>query len=164
MGKRYAQPGEQQARAVLHDLATSPATAHHIATKLARHFVADDPPPALVDRLASPPLVSVIVPAFNEELTIVESVRALLALEYESREIVVVNDGSTDGTLSVLQRAFELVPAPHDGDGAIVDAARDLGDAGERVLIVTADRGLRARLGDEVMVAGPGWLNDLIGR
>jgi cellulose synthase/poly-beta-1,6-N-acetylglucosamine synthase-like glycosyltransferase len=67
---------------------------------------------ALVDRLAAPPLVSVIVPAFNEALTIVESVRALLALEYESREIVVVNDGSTDGTLSVLQQTFQLVPAP----------------------------------------------------
>ena len=67
---------------------------------------------ALVDRLASPPLVSVIVPAFNEELTIVGSVRALLALDYASREIVVINDGSTDRTLSVLQETFRLVPAP----------------------------------------------------
>jgi uncharacterized protein (DUF1800 family) len=53
MGRQYDQPGEQQALAVLHDLATSPATAQHIAEKLARHFVADTPPPALVDRLAS---------------------------------------------------------------------------------------------------------------
>jgi uncharacterized protein (DUF1800 family) len=52
IGKTYADDGEGQARAVLHDLATSPATARHIATKLARHFVADDPPPALVDRLS----------------------------------------------------------------------------------------------------------------
>ncbi len=37
---------------MLHDLAAAPATAHHIADKLARHFVADTPPPALVDRLA----------------------------------------------------------------------------------------------------------------
>jgi uncharacterized protein (DUF1800 family) len=35
----------------LHDLARHPATARHVATKLARHFVADDPPPALVERL-----------------------------------------------------------------------------------------------------------------
>jgi uncharacterized protein (DUF1800 family) len=52
LGRSYAVPGEQQARAILHDLATSPATARHIATKLARHFVADDPPAALVQRLA----------------------------------------------------------------------------------------------------------------
>jgi uncharacterized protein (DUF1800 family) len=52
MGKRYAQGGEAQARAVLMDLATSPATAKHLATKLARHFAGDEPPPALVDRLS----------------------------------------------------------------------------------------------------------------
>jgi uncharacterized protein (DUF1800 family) len=52
MDRQYDEPGEQQALAVLHDLAASPATAQHIAGKLARHFVADTPPPALVDRLA----------------------------------------------------------------------------------------------------------------
>ena len=67
---------------------------------------------ALVARLASPPLVSVVVPARNESLTIVESIRALLALEYEAREIVIVNDGSSDDTLAVLQQAFRLMPAP----------------------------------------------------
>ena len=51
LGRDYPDEGEQQARAILHDLATAPATARHIATKLARHFVADDPPPALVQRL-----------------------------------------------------------------------------------------------------------------
>jgi uncharacterized protein (DUF1800 family) len=51
MGKRYPDGGVEQARAVMRDLAASPHTAHHIALKLARHFVADDPPPALVDRL-----------------------------------------------------------------------------------------------------------------
>lgn len=52
LGRSYANTGEQQARAILHDLAAAPATAVHIATKLARHFVADDPPQALVQRLA----------------------------------------------------------------------------------------------------------------
>ena len=52
LGRSHADSGEQQARAILHDLVTAPATARHIATKLARHFVADDPPPALVQRLA----------------------------------------------------------------------------------------------------------------
>jgi uncharacterized protein (DUF1800 family) len=52
LGRRYPEGGEEQARAILHDLVTAPATARHIATKLARHFVADEPPPALVQRLA----------------------------------------------------------------------------------------------------------------
>jgi cellulose synthase/poly-beta-1,6-N-acetylglucosamine synthase-like glycosyltransferase len=67
---------------------------------------------ALAAHLGSPPLVSVIVPSHNEELTIVESVRALLRLEYGAREIIVVNDGSSDGTLAVLTGTFQLVPAP----------------------------------------------------
>jgi cellulose synthase/poly-beta-1,6-N-acetylglucosamine synthase-like glycosyltransferase len=67
---------------------------------------------ALAANLASPPLVSVIVPARNEAFTIVESVRALLALDYEAREIVVVNDGSTDDTLALLRENFHLVPGP----------------------------------------------------
>jgi uncharacterized protein (DUF1800 family) len=52
VGRSYDDGGEQQARAILHDLATAPATARHVASKLARHFVADEPPPALVQRLA----------------------------------------------------------------------------------------------------------------
>ncbi|MBC7431701.1 MAG: DUF1800 domain-containing protein [Rubritepida sp.] len=52
LGKRYLATGEGQARAMLAALAVHPATARHLATKLARHFVADVPPPALVDRLA----------------------------------------------------------------------------------------------------------------
>ena len=58
VGKRYDQAGEQQARAVLLDLAASPATARHLSTKLARHFAGDDPPPALIDRLSKAYLAS----------------------------------------------------------------------------------------------------------
>jgi uncharacterized protein (DUF1800 family) len=52
LGKTYADSGVDQGRAVLRDLARHPATADHIAAKLARHFVADAPPPALTERLA----------------------------------------------------------------------------------------------------------------
>jgi uncharacterized protein (DUF1800 family) len=51
IGKAFQDNGVQQGRAVLATLARHPATAKHVATKLARHFVADDPPPALVQRL-----------------------------------------------------------------------------------------------------------------
>jgi uncharacterized protein (DUF1800 family) len=53
LGRRYAQAGRAQADAILADLAVRPETARHIATKVARHFVADTPPPALVARLES---------------------------------------------------------------------------------------------------------------
>ena len=56
--------------------------------------------------LAKP--ISIIVPAYNEGPNILESVRSLLALEYPLFEVIVVNDGSTDGTLAKLIEAFEL--------------------------------------------------------
>ncbi len=55
----------------------------------------------------TPPL-SIIVPAYNEEKTIVESVHSLLKLKFPRMEIVIVNDGSRDGTLDVLKRAFGM--------------------------------------------------------
>ncbi len=54
--------------------------------------------------------ISIIAPAFNEEATILESVRSLLALEYPLFEVIVVNDGSSDATLETLVRAFDLRP------------------------------------------------------
>lgn len=68
---------------------------------------------SLSDRLSlfegdlAPP-VSVLVPAYNEEATIVENVRSLMQLQYPSFEIIVVNDGSTDRTLGRLTEAFGL--------------------------------------------------------
>jgi cellulose synthase/poly-beta-1,6-N-acetylglucosamine synthase-like glycosyltransferase len=66
----------------------------------------------LASGVAVPRFVSIVAPAYNEELTIVESLRALLAVDYQPREIVIVNDGSTDGTLALMQETFQLVPAP----------------------------------------------------
>src|SRR5256885_1257107 len=51
LGKAYRDTGVEQGRAVFADLARHQATAKHIAGKLARHFIADDPPPPLVERL-----------------------------------------------------------------------------------------------------------------
>ena len=58
------------------------------------------------------PPVSLLVPAYNEEATIASSVRSLLQLDYPDFEIVVVNDGSKDGTLAALSAAFDLEPYP----------------------------------------------------
>ena len=53
LGKRYAQDGRAQGDAVLHDLARHPSTIRHVAEKLVRHFIADSPPAAAVDRLVA---------------------------------------------------------------------------------------------------------------
>jgi cellulose synthase/poly-beta-1,6-N-acetylglucosamine synthase-like glycosyltransferase len=58
------------------------------------------------------PPVSIVVPAFNEGKTIIESVRSLLALRYPRLEVVVVNDGSTDSTLDLLIEEFGLRRTP----------------------------------------------------
>ena len=52
LGRRYADDGFRQGEAVLHDLAHQRVTAQHIATKLTRHFIADEPPHAAVERVA----------------------------------------------------------------------------------------------------------------
>lgn len=52
--------------------------------------------------------ISIIAPAFNEEKSIVESVKSLLSLEYPLYEVIIVNDGSTDLTLKILIEAFDL--------------------------------------------------------
>jgi cellulose synthase/poly-beta-1,6-N-acetylglucosamine synthase-like glycosyltransferase len=56
--------------------------------------------------------VSILVPAYNEELSIVASVRSFLALHHPQFEVVVVNDGSRDGTMDAMLEEFSLVEVP----------------------------------------------------
>ena len=65
-----------------------------------------------VMRSPATPGVSIIVPAYNEETGIVDTVRSLLRLNYPQFEVIVVDDGSKDGTLAKLREAFGLVKAP----------------------------------------------------
>ena len=62
--------------------------------------------------LSSPvaPSISMLGPAFNEEATITQSVRGLLALYYPNLEVIIINDGSRDSTMEVLKAEFGLVP------------------------------------------------------
>ncbi len=62
--------------------------------------------------LSSPvaPSISLIAPAYNEEVTVEESLRSLLALNYPNLEVILVNDGSRDRTMDVLTERFDLVP------------------------------------------------------
>ena len=71
--------------------------------------------------------VSVVVPAYNEDVVIVTAVQALLALRFARHEVIVVDDGSTDATYEELRKAFDLVPVqlevPSDltTRGAVID-------------------------------------------
>lgn len=64
------------------------------------------------------PPVSIVIPAYNEVVGIVDSVRSMSLLRYPRLEIVVVNDGSTDGTLDAMIEAFglEIVAIPYRPD------------------------------------------------
>lgn len=79
--------------------------------ELRRHSRAEDTESdwqLLVSEAAMP--ISLIIPAYNEGVTIVENVRTMLSLKYPEIEIIVVNDGSTDDTLERLIDAFSLTP------------------------------------------------------
>lgn len=71
----------------------------------------DDGLKRLLGSDALPPL-SVLVPAYNEELSIVASRLSFLTLEYPRHEVVLVNDGSKDGTIAQLIAAYDLYQVP----------------------------------------------------
>lgn len=58
------------------------------------------------------PGISILVPAYNEEATIIAAVRSMFQLTYSDFEVIVINDGSKDRTLEVLRQAFSLLPFP----------------------------------------------------
>ena len=61
----------------------------------------DEPGAAAPDRSFTPP-VSILIPAHNEDAVIARSLVAVCAVDYPDYEIVVVNDGSSDGTLAAI--------------------------------------------------------------
>lgn len=77
------------------------------------------------------------------------------------RVVAIVEGRATD---AAAPRGIDVIRAPADGDTTIAEVAAAAADAGERVVVVTADRGLRARLPAVAASPGPDWLNHLIGR
>ncbi|MFM6992917.1 MAG: glycosyltransferase family 2 protein [Rhodoferax sp.] len=65
------------------------------------------------------PAVSLLIPAYNEESSIVASVRSMLQLSYPDYELIVINDGSKDRTLQTLIQEFSLSPFPETFRGHI---------------------------------------------
>lgn len=59
------------------------------------------------------PGISIVAPAFNEELTIITNIKSMLTIDYPTYEVVIVNDGSTDRTLEKMIDTFELIETPY---------------------------------------------------
>ena len=55
------------------------------------------------------PSVSIIAPAYNESLNIIENVRSLLSIHYVNFNVIIVNDGSSDDSLDKLIKAYHLI-------------------------------------------------------
>ena len=70
--------------------------------------------------------VTILAPAYNEELTISDSVRSLLALNYPDFRLFIINDGSKDATMAVLHREFALEPATVGAD-VVLHTTKTLG-------------------------------------
>lgn len=107
-------------------------------------------------RGAAERLLAQLAPLVGQDLTLpdgdrLRSVRVVAVVEGQARTV--------QGPEEVAVRV-----APHDGDSEVVACAREACGAGDVVLVVTADRGLRRRLPPGAQVAGPGWLNTLLGR
>ncbi len=80
-------------------------SARQVRRRVAGHFVEDLD---LIDESDYTKPLTMVVPAYNEEVTIVDSVTNLIQCDYPRFEVVVVNDGSSDRTLEVLKQAFRL--------------------------------------------------------
>ncbi len=93
---------------------------------------------------AATPSVSVIIPAFNEAPVIETSVRRVLASDYPGIELIVADDGSTDGTSEIVQRAFgddprvRLLTLVNGGKAAALNRALQLA-TGDVVIALDAD-------------------------
>lgn len=83
----------------------------YLSTRNSIHYKAKNSFGDLSKVMASPlaPGITIIAPAYNEGLTIVENIRSLLSLQYVNYEVMVVNDGSKDDTLQKMIEAYDLV-------------------------------------------------------
>lgn len=90
----------------------------YLSTKNSIHYRKKNSFGDLSKIMASPlaPSITIIAPAYNEGLTIVENIRSLMSLRYVNYEVMVVNDGSKDDTLQKMIDAYDLVKVEQEID------------------------------------------------
>lgn len=106
-------------------------------------------------KAARSPLVSVIVVNWNGAAHLPECLASLAHQSYQELELIVVDNGSTDGSLSVLRNA-------DDDRLTLLEAGRNLGFAGGNNLGIRASRGVYVALLNNDAVAEPGWVEALV--
>ena len=156
LGKRYAESGFAQGLAVLEDLARHPATARHLSTKLARHFVADDPPPALIARLTHAFLASDgDLPSVYEALASWDGAWSPTPAKFKTPQEFVYSALRAFAVLPETPRQllapFELLGQPHFKPGSPAgwpDRADDWDGADALMKRIEWSAALGARLGD----------------
>ncbi len=108
------------------------------------------------DVFANPltPGITMIAPAFNEELSIVDSVQSLLGLRYPKLEVIVVDDGSTDGTFERLRARFDLAPVERTIPAEIptIGAVRSVHAAGTGDPLIVVRKDNAGRRSDPINV------------
>lgn len=93
------------------------------------------------------PGIAIVVPAYNEVETILDSLPSFLQLEYPNTEVIVVNDGSTDATLDRLVDAYDLEPTgerPDDGPFEPIDTVYASASHDDLRVVDKAEGGARA--------------------
>ena len=140
LGKTYPE-GPHALRLVLHDLALHPATARFVATKLARHFVADDPPATLVDRLAATYLRSAarLAPVYRELIASPEAWNPRPAKLKTPEEFVI----SSVRVLGLNPRLFDRTDAKN-----AAQAAGGIATLGQRIQAAPSPAGWSDRADD----------------
>jgi len=115
---------------------------------------------------ATPPTVSCVIPVYNGQAYLAEAIDSLLGQDYSALEVVVVDDGSTDGTAGVIARYGRRIVALHQ-DNAGVSVARNRGVAaagGELLCFLDADdRALPGRVAAAVAAFSNDPTLDLVG-
>ncbi len=98
------------------------------------------------------PTITLLVPAYNEEVTIAESLRSLLRLRYPAYEIVICNDGSKDRTVEDLRETIRFVPPDRDYDNhlgtapvrAFYESRIELPPGLQRMILIDKENGGKA--------------------
>jgi glycosyltransferase involved in cell wall biosynthesis len=92
-----------------------------------RRLLARPPPQAFRSLISDSPLISIVIPCHNAERWVADTIESCLAQTWRAREVILINDGSSDGSLDVLRRFESPDVRVHDQPNLGASAARNAG-------------------------------------